>query len=545
MHGMWRHVGVGIRIGMPVTALCLAVTPAYAGSLRVCTGAERMVRSIPGADVGDHRRQLPPVIAYVDGARLPRAVNLDVRVDASGHTTCHVPSPGLYALDEAHRRWLLEQASAWAYVPFRKHGVAASVVVQEHVLPIALPARHLSLPEVPLKAVKLTLIRRGCLAACPDYSVKVRGDGRVTYVGNIGVDVEGSHPWRIRPAEVAALVRSARDKDLWSLKSEYGIGVPDAPSNRIVIDMGGQVHTIDESEGRLAGMPASVTTFEEEIDRISGAAAWTRLSTTTLERLQATGLRLDSKEAGTLLNRVVVHDDTADDGAAGRLIEGGAPIGGDRGSASVLHLALLNRRKALVPALLARGALQVGGRLDQRKLDAAFRDAIRGGDVSLVEAIWSVGGDGHRPALTYADDASASDSQGGLLPVSMVMARPYVQPSADWDGFAIARWLVSHGVNLKATAGYGDTLLHVAARAGDVAFVHYLLSQGFDANSPGYEFSPPIYATQDEDVALALLDAGANTSLHIRSGSSLRVMATEARWWRVLAWLDAHPQYPG
>lgn len=532
MHGTCRHVGdlsrSGIRYAASVVVLCLAVAPAYADSLRVCTGAERMVRSIRGDDAGDHRRQFLPVLAYVEGAQRMRAVNLDVYVDASGHTTCHVPSTGLDALDEAHRRWLLEQASAWAYVPFRQHGVAAPVVVQERILPVAVPARHLRLPEVSMKTVKLRLIRHGCLAACPDYDVEVRGDGRVTYVGHIGVDVEGSHAWRIHPSEVAALVRSARDNDLWSLKSDYGTGMPDAPSNRIEIDMGGQVHTIDESDGRLAGMPASVTAFENEIDRLSGASSWTRLSTTTLEQLQATGLRLDSKDAGRLLARVVGHDDTADDAAARRLIEGGAPIDDERRSDGVLHFALLNRRRALVPALLARGALQVGGRLDQAKLDAAFRDAIRGGDVSLVEAIWDAGGHQRRPALTQGEDASS-----------------IVLPPADRDGFAIARWLVSHGVDLKAPGGYGDTWLHVAARSGDVAFVRYLLSQGFDVNSPGDEFSPPIYATQDEDVALALLDAGANSSLYVRSGYSLRRIAMEARWWRVLAWLDAHPRSPG
>lgn len=549
MHGTLRY----IETLLGLTLFGLAYTPAYAGSLRVCAASERMVRSILYVDVGAHRRQNPPVIAYVEGVPLPRAINVDVRVDETGHSTCHVSSPGLDALDAEHRRRLLEQASAWAYAPFMRDGVAVPVVVQEQVRPVELPARHRSLPKVPLKAVKLTLARRGCLNGCPDYTVEMRGDGRVTYVGNSGVDVAGRHTWRVDPSEVAALVRSAKNKNLWSLKREYGIGIPDAQSYQITMEMGGHIHAIDESNGNLAGMPESVTAFENEIDRRSGAVGWIRLSAKTLDRLQATGLRLDSAEAGKLLYRVVDHADTVDDTPARRLIAGGAPIVGDRGAVGpclcngdgVLRRALLNRRASLVPALLARGSLRVEGKLDQSKLDAAFRDAIMGGDFSLVEAIWNAGGAGRRPALTFTADASDVDGSARALPISLLLVGRYFEPPADWGGFAIARWLVEHGVDLKGRAGDGDTLLHVAARAGDVAFVRYLLAQGIDVNSPGNEFSPPIYATHDEDVALVLLNAGANTSLYVRSGYSLRVFAMNARWWRVLAWLDSHPKYPG
>lgn len=544
-----------MRVGgwIPLVALVLAGAPAHASELRLCEPAEKMVRSILAIDVGAHSRHAASVIAYASGTRRPRAVDLDVRVDASGSTVCYVPSARLDALDEEHRRVLLEQASGWEYVPFARDGMAIPVMVQEHVWPVELPARHRSMPEVSLKAVKLTLTRGMCLLDCPDYTVEVRGDGRVTYIGNRGVDVEGRHAWRIEPSAVATLVRSARDKDLWSLNSDYSAGVPDSPGTRISMDMGGEVHTIDGSSGGLAGMPANVTTFEDEIDRLSGAREWVRLSAGTLGRLQANGLRLDSAEAGKLLHRVAGHDDSVDDTSALRLIEGGAPIGGDGGSrhcpcgdaGGVLSVALRNRRRALVPALVARGALQSRGGLDQGKLDAAFRDAIVGGDASLVETIWNAGGEAHRPALTFVDDTGDTEGATGPLPVSLLLIRRYFQPPAGWDGFAVARWLVRHGVGLKGRIGYGDTLLHVAARAGDAAFVRYLLAQGFDVNAPGEEFIPPIYATHDEDVALMLLDAGADASLYVRSGYSLRVFAQNNRWWRVLAWLDAHPGYPG
>lgn len=82
--------------------------------------------------------------------------------------------------------------------------------------------------------------------------------------------------------------------------------------------------------------------------------------------------------------------------------------------------------------------------------------------------------------------------------------------------------------------------MHIAASAGDVELVRYLLSQGFDASTPGRHALPALGSTHNEDVALLLLDAGTDLSKMDESGDSFRKFAAYHHWARVVAWLDTH-----
>src|SRR5690606_34028821 len=99
--------------------------------------------------------------------------------------------------------------------------------------------------------VRIVLARSGCFGACPAYSVEIRGDGSVLYDGRAFVDVEGKHRYQVPVENVAALVESAREKDLWSMRTSYRARITDNPTYDLLLDMGGKVHRIEDYVGEM------------------------------------------------------------------------------------------------------------------------------------------------------------------------------------------------------------------------------------------------------------------------------------------------------
>lgn len=59
----------------------------------------------------------------------------------------------------------------------------------------------------------------------------------------------------------------------------------------------------------------------------------------------------------------------------------------------------------------------------------------------------------------------------------------------------------------------GDTLLHIAARRGDIHTVKLLLSAGVDVNQPGDMGNTALHYALDENVAYVLLNNGASVDV--------------------------------
>src|SRR5690606_11229177 len=153
------------------------------------------------------------------------------------------------------------------YEPFVRNGQAVPVIVTELIREQELPGAGSPMPRVPLPEVSISLGRTGCFGTCPRYLVTVRGDGTATYQGEAFVDVKGKHQYQVPVEEVAALVQSARDKNLWSMRHEYRAPITDNPTYQVIIRMGGESKEIIDYVGSRAGMPVVVSRFEDEIDR--------------------------------------------------------------------------------------------------------------------------------------------------------------------------------------------------------------------------------------------------------------------------------------
>jgi hypothetical protein len=542
---------IGILSLGAVAALSLLAPPARAGHITACT-KEQLLGSTPKPDEVNTHRQFPlPVVSYPFGTKMPDwGFELIVRIDESGRVDCfqmtdrfrEEPLP----LND-QRRALTRALQDWRYTPFTHDGHAMAAIVSEYINERELPDRHAPLPDVPLNKVTISLERQGCYGSCPIYKVTVHGNGRATYEGRGYVDVIGTHHYQIPPQEVAKLVESLRANDIWSMRRAYTAGITDSATYILNIDMGDQEHRLQDYVGQMAGMPSTVSDFENEVDKAAGAEGWIHLSEAAVTVLKGEHFKFASQAGADLLARAVRNDDTHDDAAILSLLSLGAPIEGSHPTSgfegrygTLIDEALENRRVVLIDPLIADGALSTGGIPDQYKIDAAFRAAIVGGSLALVQKIWNTRADQPHPSLKFNDVSDDEKPIHKRVPVTLLLSHPQHE-KGPWEGLAIAKWLIAHGCDMRASKTNGATLLHIAAEADDTEFVTYLLAQGFDPSALA-RYGPALGATHSEDVAMILLQAGTKMTLMNDDGFNFRHYAEGEHWGRVIVWLNTHGQ---
>lgn len=515
-----------------------------------CLPDQLLARVPEPEELEAHRQFELPTIDYPAGTeKRIWGLSVTLRVDENGVPVCHKLSERFgdeVPLDDQRKAFIGELAG-WRYTPLTRDGQAVPMIVTETVREQELLEKHVPMPAVPLSQVRIVLTRSGCFGRCPNYSVELRGDGSVLYTGHSFVDVEGEHRYQVPVPEVAALVESARAKDLWSMRPSYRARITDHPTYGLTFDMGGQIHRIEDYVGQLVGIPAVISEFQDEVDKVARTEMWVALSNEGIDHLQQAGFEFDSQEGANLLGRAVANDYGHDDAAMMRLMSLGAPIHGAEpsgwsqvaGRPSLIESALRHRRPDLIEPLVAAGALDNDGGLDQDKIDSAFRAAIEGGNLEAVEKIWNVAGTEPRPSLTFLDEVETPDGKSitRTTPVTLLLSKGYM-PNPEWQGLAITRWLVARGCDVKASDADGDTLLHIAAGADEPEFVRYLLDQGLDASAAGQFGLPPLGSAGNEDVALLLLEAGTDLRMMGDGGEQFMDYARGNHWGRVLAWLQ-------
>lgn len=122
--------------------------------------------------------------------------------------------------------------------------------------------------------VTITLARSACYGACPIYRVSVDGAGNVTYNGEAFVNVRGEQRAQIPASDVQALLRRFDEIGFTRLRDQYRANVTDLPTYSITLTRNGVTKTVVDYGGMGAGMPESVRSLQDEIDRVAGTARW-------------------------------------------------------------------------------------------------------------------------------------------------------------------------------------------------------------------------------------------------------------------------------
>ncbi|MES2445380.1 MAG: DUF6438 domain-containing protein [Pseudomonadota bacterium] len=461
-------------------------------------------------------------------------VELEVTVDKAGAVTEALPSQ-VYDHQPVGIRDVKRFATAaamvrgWRLMPFVRDGkpVAARGIVTVQLHPAErMPVTRVPFPEVRREAVTIRLERDGlCFGLCDRYSVTIAGDGSVRFAGDGRVLVDGERLYAIPVARVDALIAQFRAGDFWSLDADYDAPISDSPTFTLTFSAGGRSKTVADHVGQLVGMPDIVRTLERAVDQAAETDRWVRGDAGTLAALDAARFDFRSPAAAEMLGQAM---ETGPDDVVIGLLDRGAPLdgparcsgcpGGDSFLGQLLYEAVQAGRVAVFDRL-DRDAAFAG--LDQETRDQLLMVAAGTGKLHLVQRLLARGAN---PAATDAHLGSA---------LIQALSNRYGPTPPDAGQAAVVQLLLDRGAPIAARDHIGWTALQHAYDE-DPRFVRLLLARGANIDDGIAAGTKPIlYITDDEEIALIALVAGASRGGDDGYGNKLPAIARRKRWTRV------------
>jgi len=198
-------------------------------------------------------------------------------------------------------------------------------------------------------------------------------------------------------------------------------------------------------------------------------------------------------------------------------------------------------------ALLDRGW---AARTDRNALRDAFISGAGGCDIGVARALVNAGVD---PKASPPPPSAAGSETDGKLAAALADAESAIGPKSPTalavaveqysvcdaelaDRQDLVRGLIAHGVDVNARGSEGKNVLFGLESP---VLVDILLAAGARADVKDKDGLSPAFGTWTDEIALRLLDAGADPSGK-DDGKTLRQTAVEHKMPATLAWLDAH-----
>jgi hypothetical protein len=547
---------------------------ALAGFLTASPATQSQVIGVAHETATSHKLSGPDTIEVdkADEAGLS-GTRIDVTVSPDGDVTdAHISydgdkQPGSAALLAAARRW--------KFRPFTYAGRPVVAIARIEIEPRLKPIW--AKPDAPLPAIdyahlKIELTRSACYGSCPDYKVSIDGAGNVVFstreapadlVSGVhrkfsfgpGVLVGGVHRAKIDRATLDALIAQFRDAHFFGLKKEYFYSVTDNPTQVVRFASGPSEMTVTDYVGTAAGLPPAAKALEQAIDDAAGTARWVSGNGETLAALRAEGFDPASDQASDLAVAALA---AKSDRLVVDLIDAGLPL--DRSykprtkravaaplGAILLADAVSHGRAAVARALLDRGW---AARTDRNALRDAFISGAGGCDIGVARALVNAGVD---PKASPPPPSAAGSETDGKLAAALADAESAIGPKSPTalavaveqysvcdaelaDRQDLVRGLIALGVDVNARGSEGKNVLFGLESP---VLVDILLAAGARADVKDKDGLSPAFGTWTDEIALRLLDAGADPSGK-DDGKTLRQTAVEHKMPATLAWLDAH-----
>ncbi len=504
-----------------------------------------------GLAVKNHLEMLANKKSGLDFIRSPKVkfngnqIAVDIIVDEQGDVI-HVSSnrdsandPDFIRTDQ-FRSQAEAEARKWTFQTFLKNGKAIKVRTKISIdiyPPEILPVNKIPFPEVVGDEFQITLERSSCYGMCPDYTVTISGNGEVTYEGRHHTLVEGKKIYAIPRAAVLDLLNDFRKADFWSLKDKYESGVTDMPTYFLTFDNGKQKKTIVDYVGLEMGMPSVIHELEGKVDRIADTERWVTGNSRTVKSLRKTGFNFQSKKAQNMLIKAI-HG--APESVAIDLLNQGISLDDKLKNISDRrdYPEDISFHAAALSGALEMGWLELFKRLDedsildsvpQNQKDKMLADAASSNSPFLVSVLLKRG-------------ASVKPEKSSPLIAALNYA--YYPRAKDADKIAVVKMLIQSGVNMEAKDDIGWTALQHAYDA-EPEIVSILLAAGADVDAGSEDSSGGqahssslLFLTENEDIAILAIKAGANTSLKTIRGKSFEQHAKEESWSRVLELIE-------
>lgn len=128
--------------------------------------------------------------------------------------------------------------------------------------------------DVPAEVAKddyVEMSRSGCYGSCPEYTVKVRADGKVAWDGGSYVEAKGKQESSIDSKAARDLLERFRSKDFWSYCRDYSRSVTDMSGSSVTVRLGGKIRKISDYAD---SSPQALRDLLLDVDRVADSHRW-------------------------------------------------------------------------------------------------------------------------------------------------------------------------------------------------------------------------------------------------------------------------------
>lgn len=97
-----------------------------------------------------------------------------------------------------------------------------------------------------LGEVEIELTRTECYGWCPAYTVKLSGEGTLTYTGTSYVKTKGTHYDTLDPQRLLPLLERFRDLDFLAQEHKCSVIVVDNPHAQVALRIGARSNAVED-----------------------------------------------------------------------------------------------------------------------------------------------------------------------------------------------------------------------------------------------------------------------------------------------------------
>ena len=130
-----------------------------------------------------------------------------------------------------------------------------------------------------MKSIVIKLSRGPCRGSCPSYTVTIRGDGNVEYVGERNVKVRGSQTATLNSEQLAKVLRRLDQSHFLALEDRAFSWCFDTSSVALAVSFDGRTKTVVSDggcTGAKSGLQDHFVQAAHDIDKIVGTDQWVR-----------------------------------------------------------------------------------------------------------------------------------------------------------------------------------------------------------------------------------------------------------------------------
>ncbi|MGA9657852.1 MAG: DUF6438 domain-containing protein [Asticcacaulis sp.] len=336
---------------------------------------------------------------------------------------------------------------------------------------------------------------------CAIYSVTIDDNGHVTFEGAGGVIVRGKHSYRVAPDQIAPLLQSLEAVNFWNLPDKYTGPAVDIRGDTIKVIKDGNEKSITDFFGEAAGLPKVIHIVEAKLDDMAKIDDWLFPSVDTLLKLDDENYDYSTIAGAEMALEATLEPKVSDDFITG-LLTRGVPLEGG----SIMTWRFLKNFDLIDAAALA-GRTKITkvilrdhpfgeDETSQAKLARAFAYGIRSGKAEMVRAFLD-----YNPPMTFIKPTGFSDE-----------------------------------MELDKTGA----LCEIIDSPDALLIAKLLIDAGADVNFRDSQMRTPVLMAANEDVAIFLLENGANARAGDYEDNGLEERASQYNWLRVSAWLNHH-----